>query len=301
MNDVAPSAGAAAPAPSPAPAAPAPAPAAAPAPAPAGDDPAVAAARAFNFDPFPADDWRERFREQGEGPSTGQSADQGGTPPADQQQTTTQAPQPDAATTLLERIAAAAERTATVAPPSQPTRQEPGQQQDPFADIPQYNLRIPDQWLQALGSEDPQQRNAAMHMVVNAIGRHTHMQAVNHIRNEFARVMPHLFRHYLGEFQSTQNVSTSFYSTNPDLDRDELRPLVVRAAELEMAQTGVTQWSPQLAAAIAARVRGVLGSVGGQPAQPAQPTQPPAPPRLSPSGARPGNSGGNAIMEALGM
>lgn len=310
---------AAAAAPAPAPSAPSSAPATTTAPAstpstPAGggggaaDDPAVAAARAFEFDPFGDNSWRDRFNEfdnpQTEQPAQPGAPDQGGAQaqPGAQPDTQNQA-QPDAATALLARIAQAVERPVPVAPQSGQGAQ-PGQQADPYQGVPEYTIRIPEPWLQGLYSDDPAVRTQALQLTLSATARLTHARAAEQIRNEFARVLPQVVRHYVSELTETQNVSQGFYSQYPELNKDELRPLVVSAAARVMQETGQSQWSPQLAQAIRDRVYATFAGLGLPVNGQAAPAQTPAarPPTLSPGGARPGGAGGsNEIMRLLGL
>lgn len=310
---------ASAPAPAPSPSA-STVPASSPSPAPSGgsgngvgDDPAVDAARSFTFDPFGDNDWRQRFDEfdnpQTSEPAQGATPDPGGAPaqPGVDPAAQTQA-QPDAATALLARIAQAVERPV---PPSgaTPPGGQPGQQQqnDPYAGVPEYNLRVPEQWLQAIYSEDPAQRAQGLQLTLSTTARLAHARAVDQVRNEFARVLPTVVRHYLNELTETRSVSDGFYSQYPQLNNDATRPLVVAAAEQVMRETGQATWTPELRDAIAGRVFSILQQAGfvqqggGAPAPAALPA-PARAPVLSPGGARPGGAGGsNDIMKMLGM
>lgn len=292
-------------APGPAPAGNNGAPAGAPAGGPAGggrdEDPALAAARAFNFDPFSPEDWRAGVNEDGSGQPTEQPpADTGAQAPAGTGAPATQAQTSDMVP-LLTRIAQAVEQPQVV-----PQQVQPGAQarQDPWAWVPQYNVSIPEPWLQAIESDDPAVRRQGLTVLVNGMARMSHARIVTAMKEELVKVLPAVIRHHVSEALSSQQVTSDFYGKYPEFNRDELRPLVVRSAQSIMQETGHTQWSEQLRDAVAMRVRQTLASLFPGAAAAVQqpvPQQAPAqrPPQLTGTGARPSGGEQNDIMRML--
>lgn len=181
-------------------------------------------------------------------------------------------------TQLMEQLAA----NAAPAPAAAPAEPE----------APRFAVALPPEIVNAIRSDDPAEATAALNLIVNGIAT----MAFNESRKEIALAMqsvPQQFQQ-LSEAQSEmRRIQADFYGTYPELDREELRPLVVKAAELEAKAAPYTGWSKEFGTRVAQRVASVL-------APKAAPAPAPKPPQFQgPSSARPAAAKPNDIMDTL--
>lgn len=187
-----------------------------------------------------------------------------------------------------ERLTTAADRLATPAP-----SQQPGQ---PQADqVPPYLFDIPPQLMEAMNSENPQQRQAAVQHLVAGTARAVHTE-VNKMINELKQSFPQLIHQQLQAHTYRENVRREFYSKYPMLDNPHLAPTVANITQQVMgemvAQGQRPTWTPQLAQIIAERVFSVIPGLKPQAAPQPAPQPRPAPPQIFTPGSRPVQSGG---------
>jgi hypothetical protein len=159
---------------------------------------------------------------------------------------------------------------------------------------PKYNVGIPPKLLDAMASEDPQERAVATHALVNGIANMVWNDVSAAINAELGKVMqgmPQLMEAHYSARQTQQQVFDDFYGAYAHLNRPELQPMVLSAAQLvfkEFTQAGkAIQWNAELRDAIANKIHSAVPALkpaaapGGNGAQPAKP-------RFTPGGgARP--------------
>jgi hypothetical protein len=141
--------------------------------------------------------------------------------------------------------------------PQQPAPQEQGPQ------IPDYNFTLPDQLVALIESEDPVQRRQGLAMFAQGVARTVHANTLSDVmraREEMAHLMPQYVEAVQKQQNQVREVFQDFYGTHKDLDRPELRPLVVSVAQQILQESGANTWSPELRDKIAGKVRGVLGA-----------------------------------------
>lgn len=186
-----------------------------------------------------------------------------------------------------ERLTTAADRLAT------PQTQQPGA---PQADqIPPYLFDIPPQLMEAMNSENPQQRQAAVQHLVAGTARAVHTE-VNKMIGELRQSFPQLIQQQLQAHTYRENVRRDFYSKYPMLDNPHLAPTVANITQQVMgemvAQGQRPTWSPQMAQIIAERVFSVIPGLKPQAQAPAPPPPRPQPPQIFTPGSRPVQGGG---------
>lgn len=202
------------------------------------------------------------------------------------------APQVDPNTQALalaaERLTTAADRLTT------PQTQQPGApSQQP--EIPPYLFDIPPQLMEAMNSDNPQQRQAAVQHLVAGTARAVHTEVVKMI-GELKQNFPQLIQQQLQAHTYRENVRRDFYSKYPMLDNPHLAPTVANITQQVMgemvAQGQRPTWSPQMAQIIAERVFSVIPGLKPQPAQPPAAPPRPQPPQIFTPGSRPVQGGG---------
>jgi hypothetical protein len=129
--------------------------------------------------------------------------------------------------------------------------------------IPEYNFNLPEPLVKLLESEDAGERRQGLAYLAQGVARTVHMNALQEIqraRQELAAMMPQYVQAVNTQQTQAQEVFRDFYGKNQDLDRPELRSLVVGTAQQVIQETGANNWTPELRDKIAGRVRSVLGA-----------------------------------------
>ena len=167
----------------------------------------------------------------------------------------------------LQRVAIERAGQAPAATPSQP-------QPETFP----YNFQVPDQLMEMIDSENPTQRRAGISALVTSLARVVHGE----VRKEFTArledvskgiprtIESHVDARTTAE-QTQRAVETDFYGTYKELNRPELKPLIVSTAARIMASTGAKDWSPALRDQIGTEVRAILRASSGLAGAPAAP------------------------------
>jgi hypothetical protein len=144
--------------------------------------------------------------------------------------------------------------TQQVATMQQPAQQQLGQQQAPGQQpeaLPTPQFNVPDSYMNALASEDVNQRRAALNAMLNGVAE----AAMNQVRQEMQmnhqqtiqQIQP-MIDQQLGHFRIQQDM----YGTYPELN--SYRSYVEAAARQLEPQYATTGWGPDYRDAIAERV-----------------------------------------------
>lgn len=167
--------------------------------------------------------------------------------------------------------------------------------------IQQYTHDVPDDVLNALGSDDPGQRRAGIQAIMTASGVRTHM-VVQQLMGQAFQALEQRIMQTVQRTQATQTQQTDmqrdFYGRYPALNDPMIKPVVVQAAQLllreqpHLAQAG--GYTPQLGDAIAQFIAQRAPALAAliNPQQPAPTPQPAAqrqgpPAQFGTTGARP--------------
>ncbi|GMQ92424.1 MAG: hypothetical protein BMS9Abin11_1753 [Gammaproteobacteria bacterium] len=160
---------------------------------------------------------------------------------------------------LLQRIAALEQaKAAPAAPPA-----DPGASADAE---PAFAFDIPDQLMELMGSEDPGERKQAVAALSRGIARETYRAAMAQVSEAF-KTMPGVVQAAINQQNSSRAVFEDFYGAHGDLNRPELRAVIMETAKGVMAEEAAKQglqvnqmpWSEDLRDKVAKRAREVLG------------------------------------------
>jgi hypothetical protein len=165
------------------------------------------------------------------------------------------------------------------APQQQPAA--PAQPQDD--PIPPYDFTIPDHLMQAFASEDPAVRKQGLVQFSKGLAWGIHATIRKEYRQAIIDAVPPMIEQAMTGQTLMRQVFDDFYGTHKDLNRPEIRPMIVDIAQ-RVWQSGRfgKNWNPQMRDAVANEARGILAGY----APPARPNVPQAP-AMAPTGARP--------------
>lgn len=183
---------------------------------------------------------------------------------------------------------------------------EPGKTSDDRPAPPKFNLGIPPQLMEAMASEDLQERTLATHALVNGIANAVWNEMTAHLKTELGTLVqgiPQMLEAHTTVQRTQQQVFQDFYGAHANLNKPEFQPLVLAAAQAvfqDLNNAGKeVAWNAEMRDAIAEKIYSAIPQLrpaaapvktngGNSPA--------PAAPRFNPGGgARP--SGGPAGPE----
>jgi len=154
---------------------------------------------------------------------------------------------------------------------------------------PSYRYQIPEQTLAALRSDNDGEFGRAVETMFNIVAENVHSNLIQHVSDYVGSTVPDMIqKSQSAQGQQTQ-VRSDFYGAFPELNRPDVQPLVISAAQ-QLANEGYTRWDQNFVQALGQRVHGTLR--GFVPAQ-AAPTPTPTPPKLNGPGAHPRPTGGS--------
>lgn len=224
---------------------------------------------------------------------------------APKQQEATPAPTPDTRDQMLEDLRQQNKMLfETLQRVTQPAGQPQEQQQEePEVEVPTYNYNIPQQYVDALASEDPNVRQQSLLEIVRGVSQTVHREVVKQVRGEMREYVPQAAQAVSKRAQTQQDARSDFYSNHPNLDQAWLRPAIVQIASEVVSQQfpGAQGWTPQIRDAVAEEVYKRMPHLRpqqqqAQPAQQQVPSVPAAPTRKPAAqvgvGARPGTVSG---------
>lgn len=186
----------------------------------------------------------------------------------------------------------------TASPNVQPSSDESG------VPIRRYNLSLPQQVVDALSSDDPQQTVAAITTIVNDLGTIIHNAAVAEMRAEMQKA--------IGAVQSSTAESTQeaevarmqeqYYKTFAAHKNPLVLPLLQAEASKMALEFPGAAWDDNYIATLGARVNASIAALSGGTAQPQAAPQPatpaPRPAAMLPSGARPNAAPGGEDLNS---
>lgn len=191
-----------------------------------------------------------------------------------------------------QNLSAAADKLQAPAP-----SQQQNQQAQPKDDLPAYLYDIPPQLVDALASENPQQRTAALQTIVAGTARAVHGEVAK-IINDLRTSLPAQFQQMMQAHQFRETVRRDFYGQYPMLQNEALAPIVGQATQQVLAEAAAAgrgvNWGPHMAKAIAERVftaipalRAGIQQAPQAPVQQAAPQPQPQPQHMFTPGSRP--------------
>lgn len=151
---------------------------------------------------------------------------------------------------------------------------------DPWSHVPSYDYNVPDQLVEMMGSEDPNERKQAMGFLVKGVAQGIHQQIMSTVGSQFQNLQQHIPQ-TVQQMQQTQavqqQVATDFYGTYPEFNDPNITPIVQNVAKQVMEEQGKNAWDQSLRDEIGKRVKGILGKVAGSNTQQQQNTAPKTP------------------------
>ena len=174
----------------------------------------------------------------------------------------------------------------TRAAPQQPAAPARAQD-DPF---PSYDFTIPDNLMAGFASESPADRKAALAMFSKGLAQGIHSQIRQEYRKAIVDAVPAMIDQAMTGQTLMRQVFDDFYGTHKDLNRPEIRPMIVDIAQkIWHGGRYGRNWNPQMRDAVANEARGILRGYAPPPAPPQQrqpgmaapAARPPIDPRLS--------------------
>jgi hypothetical protein len=160
-------------------------------------------------------------------------------------------------------------------------------QDDPF---PTYDFTIPDPLMSAFASEDVNARKQGLAQFSKGLALGIHAMIRKEYRKAILDAVPAMIEQAMSGQTLMRQVFDDFYGTHKDLNRPELRPVVVEVAQRVWhgGRYG-RNWNAQMRDAVANEVRGILRgytppaapAVAPQPAMASPAARPPIDPRLS--------------------
>lgn len=171
-------------------------------------------------------------------------------------------------------------------------------QSDPTAIYDQF--QIPPAINNALMSEDPQERIAGVRQLAIGIAKVTHTMVARQMEQRFNDV-PTMIQNHAVKQEQMKAIHDDFYGKHKDLNRPELKTIVVETSKQVAQELGTDRWNARLRDETAKRVRTLLGLKA-----PVTPAQRKAPGGVVQTGARPAPAQGDAnspsaIADALSL
>ena len=198
--------------------------------------------------------------------------------------------EPDELAALREQISSLKNQLAQQQkqPQPQPQPQQPQPQQKPTAadDLPAYEFDVPDQFLQALDSDDPGTRKVAIKTLMHTVARNTHQLVRDEVRRDMQSLqtrMPQQVQQMQQTREQAQSIHSDFYGKHPKLNDPRFYDTVSDVARAVMQEKGYNAWNAEFREEVAKRAYQRLGFRKKQEAAAA----PKAPPKLIGQGARP--------------
>lgn len=181
-------------------------------------------------------------------------------------------------------------------------------------EVPSYQFQIPQEIADAVASENTEDRQRGLNMLVDGIGRSVHQRLQEQFRKELEQRVEEVKQTQASQQQNetqADQIRKDYFGQNPDHDSDLIRPVVRSKSQEVMQEWGVRQWTSRVRDEIAKRVNNELRNAGFQKAgqdqqasqqadQQARSTSQDRPPAQRKGNSRPaGSSAGSDIEQTL--
>lgn len=125
-----------------------------------------------------------------------------------------------------------------------------------------YQLQVPEQAAKMLNPEAPQQAKQALEVILRDFGAFAHQQArkeIQQTRDTLKQEVPQEVQ----EKSEADRIRQDFFGTYPELQDDNLMPLIQQESQNAMQEVGASAWNQQVRDRAAQRVKQRLGKVVG--------------------------------------
>lgn len=187
---------------------------------------------------------------------------------------------------LVAALTALTEKLNTPPAPAAPT--EPAAPEEPSDHFEDF--AIPDRIMQAMASEDPQERGIATNLVIKGAMNVVFRKMREDLRQFVNEGLPEYFQSFTQAQTQVRSIHDDFYGTYKDFDKPELKPIISMIAQRYIAEQGQAYkgWTPAVRDEVAKRVVTLLSLGAPAPAAPAPPAAPFTPtPSARPAAAAP--------------
>lgn len=132
-----------------------------------------------------------------------------------------------------------------------------------------YDFKIPVETLSKVYSENVEERAAGLAQIMQGTAIAVHRN-LTQVMNQYAQYeIPRVIQGHMELQQAKQSIHNDFYGTYPELNREELKPLVLQVAQQVLQETGLNGWSNKVRDLTAQKVKSVIQGVIGKTGQPA--------------------------------
>ncbi len=130
-----------------------------------------------------------------------------------------------------------------------------------------YDFKIPVETLSKVYSENVEERAAGLAQIMQGTAIAVHRN-LTQIMNQYAQhEIPRVIQGHMELQQAKQSIHNDFYGTYPELNREELKPLVLQVAQQVLQETGLNGWSNKVRDLTAQKVKSVIQGVIGKTGQ----------------------------------
>lgn len=197
-------------------------------------------------------------------------------------------------------------------------------QQDLKQFVPDYNFQVPNETRKLLQSDSPEEFEQGLMQIQQGYAQTVHynlLEQMQQMYNTIEQRIPEVAQQQATQTTKTEEIKQDFFGNYPELDNENLKPLVAQVSEQVLQQNPNAGWTPEIRDQIGQQVRQILQSVNGggqqqQQQQQAPPAQggsqqpqggqqnagPAAPPQQYGGGSRPaqdGPDGSNDVIQTL--
>lgn len=157
---------------------------------------------------------------------------------------------------------------------------------------PLYDFKIPVETLGKVFSENVEERAQGLAQIMQGTAMAVHRN-LTQVMNQYAQQeIPRVIQGHMEMQQAKQSIHNDFCGTYPELNRDEVKPLVLQVAQQVMQETGQTGWSNKLRDLTAQKVKAIITSIAGRQPQAAAPQGQAKPNFMSPNSGQYGAPSG---------
>lgn len=147
-------------------------------------------------------------------------------------------------------------------------QQQPAQEDEEEEDFAAFNVQLPNEFLEALDSEDRNVRAQAMTAAFNGVARMAVQRAIKVVGERFAN-LPEYIATTVNNINTARENSSKFYSQFPELNNQVYHPIIAKAAEALEAEyvrrhnQRPNLQSPEFHKALGSYVKAILANGGG--------------------------------------
>lgn len=132
------------------------------------------------------------------------------------------------------------------------------------SNIPAYEVRVPDNLVEALASEDPRERSEALTGLIKGTAQLVHTKVMEMVGAQIQEVVTNFPRVIQSHFQAEQarkEIFDDFYGKYPELKKPAIVDLVKKEAR-NLQTKGLTEYNDKFRDTLATNVKAILADLG---------------------------------------